>query len=814
MARYNPNHTAEPVFRAAELWKRAALESDESVFSDAPLWNIENIDQIDRYFVQRLDMGEGTFMEKLEKQLAPASPEAKRLAAEMLWLMLLCPSNVHPPNKREVFTQIWAWGGTPADNDSPLLQDDVLHGLGSAGTAFNTHRWRELVFFVALMKAFKALSEAEKKTLLADGWAFAKWLEDIPEENTRQLRHMILFLLFPDDFERIFGGTDRKTIVRSFTHQSAREVNRMSPVQLDRELAAIRRHEAAQLGTEDIDFYVSPLREKWKQSNFQKKTGGVTHAHVVDALTFIDRDGIPDDARSSTYDLIYDGKRYPPKYVLSLAVAEATGEELERSELSGGENSKALQALRKLGFFIERKDFIAELVTTFITQADEQTSLAVSDYPKSYEDLEVHVSFGKGSYARVPWVAFLGYNQKTSKGINPVLLYYKTLGRLVVAYGVSETQPPDENWKNLGNAQPISTVLKEQFGVAPERYGASYLHSMFETEDLNLDAVNAALDDVIAKFHAQLGNRQVQEATPRKLLEDYVPYTLTDALDGLFIDPERFESILGLLKAKRTIILQGPPGVGKTFFSKRLAYALMGERSPARLGMVQFHQAYAYEDFVQGYRPSGTGFRLKNGTFHKFCTQAADDPGNLYVFVVDEINRGNLSKVFGELMMLIERDKRGPEWAIPLAYSEDLEDKFYVPDNLYLIGLMNTADRSLAMVDYALRRRFAFVDLEPAFHTDQFNEYLVSVGAAPAFAKQVVERLSALNQRIEDDVANLGSGFRVGHSFFCAVDEDEVPNQAWFRQIVHTEIEPLLREYWFDDPVKAKDLVSELLRPA
>jgi 5-methylcytosine-specific restriction protein B len=262
MARYIPNHDAAQIFRAAEHWKRAALESDGSVFSDASLWNAENIDQIDRYFVQQLDMGEGTFIEKLEKQLAPSSPEAKRLAAEMLWVMLLCPSNVHPPNKRDVFAQIWGWGGTPADTDSPSLKDEVLRGIGSAGTAFNTHRWRELVFFVALMKAFKALSEAEKKTLLADGWAFAKWLEDIPEENTRQLRHMVLFLLFPDDFERIFGGTDRKAIVRSFTQKPAREVNRLSPTQLDRELAAIRLKHSEELGTEDLDFYISPLREK------------------------------------------------------------------------------------------------------------------------------------------------------------------------------------------------------------------------------------------------------------------------------------------------------------------------------------------------------------------------------------------------------------------------------------------------------------------------------------------------------------------------------------------------------------------------
>ena len=814
MARYNPHRDAAPIFRAAEHWKRVALESDGSVFSDASLWTTENIDQIDQYFVQRLDMGEGTFMEKLEKQLAPASAEAKRLAAEMLWLMLLCPANVHPPNKREVFSQIWAWGGSPADGDSPFLQDDVLNGLGSAGTAFNAYRWRELVFFVLLMKAYKALPPDARQRLLTDGWAFADWMESIPEERTRQLRHMILHLLFPDHFERIFGGTDRKTIVRSFTQKTAREVNRLSPTQLDRELAAIRRNRSHELRTEDLDFYISPLREQWKRGSLQKELADIRYEHVVQALSRIDSDGIPDSVQPSTYDLIHRGRRYPPEYALSLAAASVAGEELDPSEFSGGESSQALQILRKLSFRIERKDFLPELISSFIAQADQGTSLAVDEYPKSYQGLDIHVSFGKGDVSPVPWVSFLGYGQRTSKGISPAVLYYRAAGKLVVAYGVTSQEPPDEDWLHIGDAQKITSLVGEDHGARSERYGASYVHSIFETEDLDPDLVTAALDDVIAKFHAQFGERSSDRGSPSIVNEEAPSYSTLDALDGLFMQPERFESILQLVRTKRNIILQGPPGVGKTFFSRRLAYALMGERAKDRLGMVQFHQAYAYEDFVQGYRPSGTGFRLKNGIFHKFCTQAADDPGNLYVFVVDEINRGNLSKVFGELMMLIEPDKRGPDWAMPLAYAEDLEDTFYVPENLFLIGLMNTADRSLAMVDYALRRRFAFVDLEPAFHTDQFNDYLVAIGATPAFAKQVVSRLSALNRRIAQDLVNHGPGFRIGHSFFCAVDEDEVPNQAWFEQIVQTEIEPLLREYWFDDPSKALDLVSELLLPA
>ena len=227
--------------------------------------------------------------------------------------------------------------------------------------------------------------------------------------------------------------------------------------------------------------------------------------------------------------------------------------------------------------------------------------------------------------------------------------------------------------------------------------------------------------------------------------------------------------------------------------------------------MVQLHQAYSYEDFVQGYRPHGDGFRRKNGVFHDFCALAREHPGVPHVFVVDEINRGNLAKVFGELMMLIEPDKRRPEWAIPLTYSEAGEMKFYVPDNLYLIGMMNTADRSLALVDYALRRRFAFVDIEPAFDTDMFRDYLSSRGVDENLVELIVERFTALNEQIASDTANLGPGFRIGHSYFCDFPKEGKPDRSWYEQIVRGDIEPMLREYHFDNPGKAHQQVDKLL---
>lgn len=287
-------------------------------------------------------------------------------------------------------------------------------------------------------------------------------------------------------------------------------------------------------------------------------------------------------------------------------------------------------------------------------------------------------------------------------------------------------------------------------------------------------------------------------------------YTLEQANAELFIKPIILEKAIFLLTTKKNIVLQGPPGVGKTFFAKRLAFAALGRKDKTKIQMIQFHQSYSYEDFMQGYRPTPDGrFELKNGAFYTFCRQAQLDEKNKYFFIIDEINRGNLSKIFGELMMLAECDKRGREFALPLTYAQSLDDKFYIPENLYLIGTMNTADRSLAMVDYALRRRFCFIDLPPAFGEQKYLKYLADAGADDSFIQKITIKMGELNMRIEKD-KNLGNGFKIGHSYFCPQPGIK-PNQDWFRNIVFAEIEPLLKEYWFDNPDEAVKAVETLL---
>ena len=289
-------------------------------------------------------------------------------------------------------------------------------------------------------------------------------------------------------------------------------------------------------------------------------------------------------------------------------------------------------------------------------------------------------------------------------------------------------------------------------------------------------------------------------------VEELPFYGKEDFLEEVFMDEERYDSLVGVLEAKKNIFLQGAPGVGKTFIAKRLAYSIMGAKVPERVQMVQFHQSYSYEDFIEGYRPCADGFKLEQGAFYRFCKRAEADPGNDYFFIIDEINRGNLSKIFGELFMLIENDKRGPRNRLRLLYSHE---PFCVPANIYIIGMMNTADRSLAVLDYALRRRFAFFDLQPGFDTDGFASYRESLGS------DAFDRLVACVRRLNAAIAaddSLGKGFCIGHSYFCGLSADDVTD-AKLAAIVEYELVPMLREYWFDEPSKVREW-SDALRAA
>lgn len=664
---------AEKIYQASDRWRDRCLLADGSVFTDGRIWTEENLDQLEKYYVLRPEIGQGPgFFEKLRDQLDPASADAKQLAAELYWLAMLFPSNTGSAKKIQNIQMLLSWAGRTIQADHSALVA-LAEGIGSGGPAYNFVFWREFAFAILLFQAWRELDQEEQQRLASAPWAFATWVDALPQSKSRQLRHMLLHLLFPDSFERISSSREKKEIENAFTKEisslSLEEDEREeSRIGRDKRLLKLREYLELQSGA-GIDFYTGDLRALWKQKQPPSpKPGG--------------EGPIPPSLPPTTRERIEEA--------LAVFDRELRSKETWLSWETNGKHRYALEHASKL--------YPVKQIVSMVTGIDRN-------------------QFTGGSQAN-------GY---------------------VESYG---------------------------FRVR------------------------------------KLAEPRVREPAPEFLPHSY---TIDDAHAGLFMSRDKFVELLGTLRRKRNLVLQGSPGVGKTFVARRLAYALMSAADPSRVELIQFHQSYSYEDFVQGWRPNGSGFELRNGIFYQFCRKAEKDGERPYVFVIDEINRGNLSKILGELMLLIEPDKRGSQYAIPLTYSTGGEDRFSVPENVYILGLMNTADRSLALVDYALRRRFGFITLEPEFNSERFRAHLLTRGATPQLVDTIVAKLTALNSAIAEDKKNLGPGFEIGHSFFTPSQSDAPVDATWYRRIVADEVGPLLREYWFDNRSKADDWIGNLL---
>jgi 5-methylcytosine-specific restriction protein B len=619
MSKYHPDRDPAPTLNAARHWAERCLSAEGSIFDDkVRLWTPALLDELDRLFVQNYDEGEGSFIQKLKGQLEPGSPECHMLMAEALWILMLFQSNVSSKHKRETIRDVWAWSGSKLDEKHPMLADDVLEGLASAGTGFNTHRWRELGYLLTLVRMFKRLGPTERASLLVDAWSFSKWIAGAPQVGHRQMRHILRHLLFPTEFERISSGREKRTIIARLTGTPEREIRSWPDDQVDRKLLELRQGEESQAGTTEIDFHRGDLKERWQG---------------------------PPQVR--TWLLSWNPERWRWQSLAVDRQSTAAGRTVtDRWSCASGQ----------------------------VKEGDTVYLVRVGVPPRGV--------VARGTVLKAPYEA-PHYDPARAKAGDPASYV-------------------DVEFNAIRDAEKDPVVsIEELSAAAPDQTWSP-------------QASGIIIAPPAAKVITELWNR--------------LP---------AIVAPAEARAAATHIGPARNLILYGPPGTGKThrlrglltsYGSKSLETAGQPASSfnepPERFEFVTFHQSYSYEDFVEGIRPKpettgGITYEVAPGVLRRLCDRAKNDTSNRYALLIDEINRGNIAKIFGELITLMEPDKRAtyaPDGTlisgleVTLPYSGK---RFGVPANLDIYGTMNTADRSIALLDVALRRRFEFEELVP-----------------------------------------------------------------------------------------------------
>jgi len=685
VSRFNPDRDISAIYDAVATWRDQCLLAEGSVFSsDEELWTGTFFDELDQRFVKNLDAGEGDFLSKLKVQLSTGSPECKSLMAESLWLLLLFPSNVGAAKKRENVRTIWSWSDDSLDEHHPLLDGEVLQGIGSAGTAFNTHRWRELVFLISAMRDLKRRDASDREQIVSDPWAFSGWLSGLPEARHRQLIHILTHLLFPDSFERISSEGDKRRILVGFGDTPENEIKKWSNIEIDRALLDLRRRLEQEHGS-DIDFYQEEFETQWK-------------------------------SQTKNWLLSWNPSKWTWETLAADRATTMAGEKAENRWRCGSTKPREGDRVFLIRTGTPPKGVVAVGKVTRAPYQAEHWEQARAD---------------AGETTRFVDVAFESVRDATTDEIVPV----EDL----------QSREPGQEW----NPQSSGIEIKSKAARTLERLWK-------------------ALPPAVAVASATDGGTGSGEVSQKKVAPPL------------------------------NLILYGPPGTGKTYRLKSDYLPRYQDEAVDRFEFVTFHQSYAYEDFVEGIRPVTEGgtviYEVRSGVLKRLCDRARRAPDKRFALFIDEINRGNVAKIFGELITLVEVDKRirtdasGNRLAIckglevTLPYSGE---SFGVPANVDVIGTMNTADRSIALLDSALRRRFRFEELTPK------PELLETIDDGDGNAIDLRQLLHAMNGRLS---RLLHRDQTLGHSYFYHVTSfDEL------RRVLSREILPFLQEAFYDD---------------
>ncbi len=805
MSRFVGERNAEAIIAAASIWKERCVLAGGSVLSDKSLWTVGTVDEVDRYFIDKPLEGEGSFFDKLENQFETAAPEVKQLVAEMLWLMSLCPSNVRPETKRNSVLQVWGWSGDELNPSHTLLSDETLTGIGSAGTWYSTGRPTELAYCIRLSKALFGLSQAARAELLGDGWKFAEWMERVPENDTRMFRNMMLFMLFPDQFERSFGGDDRRKIAAVFSGQAPRAIGRLKALELDRLLFEIRQEQEKEFGTQELDFYVPPLSEQWidrktKHWLFVWNPKNWSWDELPAALEAVKQGKTVADRWSCANQNVSVGDKawlvrlgIPPKGIMAVGnvITEPYDDaHWDADKASAGQTAKYVD--------IEFSHIIDVFKDNFVTEQDLNViSVDKQDWWPQSSGIEIQKR--SAGILEQLW-GKLSKPAATAKELAPVIA--EPINQIL--YG-----PP-----GTGKTYQLNK-LKEKYcssaeSVSREQWLSDQLLSVrwFDVVFLALYALGgkakvgeiANHEFVVQKAKAigrtQNIKQQIWASLQTHALEasETVKYAKRQSPFVFDKEPNSTWSLQGDWKEECDELLA---------FAETLKLGPQNQKATSRFEFVTFHQAYSYEDFVEGIRPiqdedSGElTYRVIPGVFRRICQRAENDPSHRYAIFIDEINRGNIAKIFGELITLIEPDKRTmPLTGAAAAHGMRLTlpysgDAFGVPKNLDIYGTMNTADRSIALLDTALRRRFHFKELMPdaGLINGSRGDGYIEDGEGGVI--NLREMLDAMNKRIR---FLLNRDLMLGHAYLS-----KVRNFTDLKTVILSQFVPLLQEYFYDD---------------